>query len=355
VTPSIPSSKRQATAFNALPGAWEKLGDEALLRLRIRDLGLGIESSSLKTRVEKLYQELELKGLKFKPPCYLADEWLCPDRVPIIGIPFFLAHPRLIALEKRMMLEAEGSTEAWCLKLLRHEAGHAFNYAYRLYSRRRWRELFGAFDKPYYSVTYDAKPYSKRFVVHLEDNYAQAHPDEDFAETFAVWLTPGLDWKAKYAGWAAKEKLEYLDSVLAEVGERSPLVKTTSTPWAADRMTSTLQAFYARKKRYLGQEFPGYYDAGLLRAFAPSGEGSPAEKALPFLRRHRKPLIDGISQFVPQRKFDVDKLFEKLLLRTQSLDLRLKHSPETTLMQVTALMTSVLASLHRFNGVHGGK
>jgi hypothetical protein len=335
--------------------AWETLSDEELLQVRIRDLKLGIETSPLRTRVDKLYQELDLKGLVFHPPCYLADEWLCPDQVPIIGIPFFLAHPRLIALEKRMMLEAEGDTEAWCLKLLRHEAGHAFNYAYRLFSRRRWRELFGSFDTPYYSVTYDAKPYSKRFVVHLEDNYAQAHPDEDFAETFAVWLTPGLDWKAKYEGWAAREKLEYLDALLAEVGGKRPRVQKTSTPWSALRMTSTLEAFYDRKKRYLGTEFPGFYDSGLLRVFAAANEGAPAEKALPFLRRHRKAILEGIVHFVPQRKFDVAKLYEKLMLRTKNLDLRLRYSPESSLMQITAMMTSVLASMHRYNGVHGGK
>jgi hypothetical protein len=334
---------------------WDHFTDEELLQVRIRDLGLTLAGSILETRVNQFYQELAAKGLIFKPFFYLADEWLCPDKVPIIGLPFYLAHPRLVALERKMMLEAEGDTEAWCMKLLRHEAGHAFNYAYNLFKRKRWRELFGSFDSPYYNVTYEAKPYSKRYVLHLDDNYAQAHPDEDFAETFAVWLTPGLDWRSKYHGWPAKEKLEYLDLLLGEVGMKAPTNHETVMPWSAARMTSTLQTFYNRKRRYLGAEFPGYYDAGLLRIFSLGGEGAPAERALPFFQRHRKAIIDGVSRFVPQRKYDIDKLYEKLMLRAKGLDLRLRNLPDTSLLQLTSFMTAILASLRRFNGVHEGK
>ncbi len=344
---------RKIKAKPVLESGWEHLPDEKLLQVRIRDLGLSIAGTVLEGRITKLKEELNAKGLIFHPPFYLADEWLCPDQVPIIGLPFYLTHPRLIGLEKRMMLEAEGESESWCMKLLRHEAGHAFNYAYRLFARKGWQEHFGAFDTPYFGATYAAKPYSKRYVIHLQDNYAQAHPDEDFAETFAVWLTPGLDWKTRYQGWPAKDKLEYIDSLLTEVGSQTPRVKKVSMPWSAARMTSSLQAFYDRKRRYLGSEFPGYYDAGLNRVFAASGDG--AVKALPFLRRHRKALIDGVSLFVPQRKYDVDKLYEKLMLRSKGLDLRLRFSPEASLMRLTALMATVLTSLRRFNGVHEGQ
>lgn len=334
---------------------WQNVTDEELLRYPIRRLGLQIEGSVLEGRVARLYSELEERGLVFRPPCYLSDEWLCPDKVPIIGIPFYLAQPRLVALERRMMLEAEGDTEEWCMKLLRHECGHALNYAYRLFARKDWSDLFGPFDAPYYHVTYDAKPYSKRYVVHLEDNYAQAHPDEDFAETFAVWLNPKSDWEARYRGWSALKKLEYVDARVRAVGARSPRVKSTSTPWAADHMTSTLEAFYDRKRKYLGAEFPGYYDPGLLRIFAKGSEGAPPEKASHFLRRHRKVLMKSVALWVPQRKFDVDRLLEKLITRCDHLDLRLSKPPEASLLEVGSFVTAILASLRRFNGVHEGK
>ncbi len=343
------------------PADWEDLPDDELLKLRVRDLGVRIEGTVLEERIARFHSELEARGIGFKPPCYLADEWLCPDKVPMIGIPFFLAHPRLIQLEKKMMLEAEGETEPWCLKLLRHESGHALNSAYRIYKRTRWRELFGPFTTEYYNVTYDAKPYSKRFVVHLEDNYAQAHPDEDWAETFAVWLAPGSDWQERYKDWPALKKLQYVDKVMKEFGPKPPVVTTLDPAWAADKMSVTLAGFYDRKKRYLGGEFPGFYDRGLMRIFsqqAPAGEGKRTAKQLKeikaaqFLRRHRRNLVKVINAFIPQRKFDIDKLAHKLMARCEDLDLFVQKSETETLVELTAYITAIMASMRRFNGDH---
>ncbi|NKB24270.1 MAG: hypothetical protein GKR87_07845 [Kiritimatiellae bacterium] len=180
---------------NSSDSLWANRSDEELLKIRICDFNLEIEGSELAPRIDKLYKELESKGIFFKPTCYLTTEWLCPDKIPMIGIPFCLAHPRLKQLERNMMLEVEGGTETTCIQLLRHEMGHAINYAYRLYRRTRWRELFGPFSTEYNEHNYYSRPYSKQYVLHLPDNYAQAHPDEDFAETFSVWLTPNLDWQ----------------------------------------------------------------------------------------------------------------------------------------------------------------
>jgi len=191
----------------------EKLSSEELLKLRISDLPLSIKDTWLEECIAELYRELEQKDISFKPECYLTDEWLTPDKEPIVGIPFFLAHPVLLKLEKKMMFEAEGSGKEWCMKLLRHETGHAVNYAYKLYRLNRWRELFGPFSSEYEDA-YRFMPYSKSFVRHLEKHYAQCHPDEDFAETFAVWLTPDLNWREKYKGWNALEKLLYVDKLM---------------------------------------------------------------------------------------------------------------------------------------------
>ena len=112
---------------------FSSLSDEELLNLQIRKLHLTIKETKLEKSIQELYRELDERGIRFKPPCYLADEWLSPDGVPVIGIPFYLAHPRLVQLERKMMLEVEGGTKPWCAKLLRHETGHAINYAYKLY------------------------------------------------------------------------------------------------------------------------------------------------------------------------------------------------------------------------------
>ncbi|MCK5393915.1 MAG: putative zinc-binding metallopeptidase, partial [Candidatus Omnitrophica bacterium] len=208
------------------------LSEEELLNTRICDLSIKIQGTWLESCIQELYSEIDEKGLNFRPICYLADEWLTPDGEPVVGIPFFLAHPALIKLEKKMMLEVEGSTHSWCMMLLRHEAGHALNYAYKLYRRKKWQNLFGKMSKEY-ADTYRFRPYSKNFVRHLEDYYAQYHPDEDFAETFAVWLNNKLDWREKYKGWKAINKLNYVDTLMDEIKTKDPIVKNGEKYWVA--------------------------------------------------------------------------------------------------------------------------
>lgn len=334
---------------------WEDLSDNELLKTRVRDLKLQIKGTVLEDRIYRLYAELDAKNIQFHPPCYLADEWLCPDRVPVIGIPFYLTHPRLANLERRMMLEVEGGTDSWCMKLLRHESGHALNYAYQCYRKTRWRELFGNFSTRY-SSSYSARPYSKRFVVHLEDNYAQAHPDEDFAETFAVWLTPNSRWNERYQDWPAIRKLNYVDSLMKRIGSQPPKDFLYTTPWSASRMTSTLEVYYERKRRYLGDDFPGFYNPGLERIFFKKPAiDDRSRKASLFLKRHRKHIINSVSMWSGQRKYDIDKLIRKLADRCDDLGLWLHRSEEETIFETTSFITAVMCNIRSFKRIAFGK
>src|SRR5258708_4147028 len=200
------------------PGEWADWPDEKLLDLRMSQLGLNIEESVLADRISQLQRELEGRGLAhFKPHFWLSDEWFSPDGVPGVAIPFYLAHPRLERLERAYMLEVEGGTPEWCMRILRHEAGHAIDNAYKLRQRRRRQQVFGPSYKAYPQF-YDPKPYSKSFVLHLDSWYAQSHPDEDFAETFAVWMNPESDWRPRYEGWPALKRLEDMDKRRKELG-----------------------------------------------------------------------------------------------------------------------------------------
>src|SRR5512142_34466 len=189
-----------------------------LLGKRISDLGLRIEGSPVEEIVRELYRELDARGLAFHPPVYLSDQWGCPDGIPLIGVPFYLADRRLARLEEEFAVEVEG--EADSMTFLRHECGHAFNYAYCLYDEPEWRKLFGPYSRPY-RERFRVDPLSRDYVRHILGWYAQKHPDEDFAETFAVWLTPGLDWRRQYAGWPALKKLEYVDQTMQAIGSRT--------------------------------------------------------------------------------------------------------------------------------------
>src|SRR3982750_226434 len=208
------------------PDEWTDWPDEKLLDLRMCQLGIAIETSVLAERIEALHQEIETHGLgAFKPHFWLSDEWFSPDGVPGLAIPFYLAHPRLERLERTFMLEVEGGTPEWCMRILRHEAGHAIDNAYKLRQRRRREQVVGPSYKAYPEY-YDPKPYSKSFVLHLASWYAQSHPDEDFAETLAVWLYPDSDWRARYADWPAIKKLEYMDSLMSDIAGKPMLVRT---------------------------------------------------------------------------------------------------------------------------------
>jgi hypothetical protein len=326
----------------ATPADWEALPDDAILQMRIRDFGLDVASSPLQPMVERLYAELDQRGLGFRPSCYLGDEWFCPDKIPIISIPFFLAHPRLKSIELRMMYEVEGGTDEHCMRLLRHECGHAINYAYRLYLRTRWRELFGPFSTTY-STSYYSRPYSRHYVIHLEDNYAQAHPDEDFAETFAVWLTPGADWEHKYARWPVLRKLRYVDNLMQRIARTPPTNTQRSTPYAANRMASTLAAFYRKRKREtVGGEFPGYYDDSLLKLFVAAPADHAGGAAASLLRRHRRHIVNSVTRWTPQRKYDIHQLLQRLIRRCEDLQLCVRGADAETLIEATALICVIV-------------
>lgn len=326
---------------------WEKADDEHILRMRIRDFALETKSSLVEPFIERLYSELSARSIGFHPPCYLADEWLCPDKTPLIGIPFSLAHQRLRDIEKKMIFELEGETEQEFMQFLRHECGHAINYAYRLYKRTRWRDLFGPFSARY-SDNYYYRPYSRRYVLHLKDNYAQAHPDEDFAETFAVWLAPASDWQKRYAGWPVIKKLRYVDSLMDKIGAQQP-VKTFSgrAPWSAARMTSTLAAYYQRRRRDLGTAFQGFYDQALREFFNADGK-NPNLKASKFLQSHRKSLVSSISRWTAYRKYDIDQLVGTLINRCKVLDLYVSDSSPKNIIAVAVMLTTVAGKTIKF-------
>ena len=205
----------------ALP--WTRLSDEELLQLRLCDLRLSLERSPVKAHVRRLYTELAGRGIRFRPHVWLGEEWFSPDGVPGIAVPFYLAHPRLERLERRIMRTVEGGNARWLMRILRHEAGHALDNAYRLRRRKCWREVFGPASLPY-PDRYRARPGSRRYVHHLGEWYAQAHPTEDFAETFAVWLKPHSDWRRSYADWPAFEKLRLVEELMTSVRDEQARV-----------------------------------------------------------------------------------------------------------------------------------
>lgn len=322
------------------------LSDDELLEMRICDLQLKIAGTELESRIQTFNTELAAKGISFKPLCYLGDEWFCPEGCATIAIPFYLAHPRLKRLEEKMMMEVEGGTEAWCMSLLRHEMGHVLNHTYLLQKERRWQKLFGP-PSLEYSDSFRARPYSKRFVRHLEGWYAQSHPEEDFAETVAIWLTPDLDWKQQYKDWKALEKLEYVDATMGKLAGKPPLVFSKTKMSEASRLRSRLALYYRRRRRAYAQEFPDFFDADLKTLFIEASASANAERASTFLRRSAKPILNAVSAWTGEPKFTLNRLLRALAERCSELDLRLRS--DAAGVEVAAYLAT-LASHYRLTG-----
>jgi hypothetical protein len=327
-----------------LPADWASLPDEQLLDVRMADLPVAIEGT-LADRIAQLRRELDERGLRFQLHFYLSDEWFTPDGATAIAVPFYLAHPRLYKLEEAQMLEVEGGEHEWCMRILRHEAGHAIDNAFRLRLRRQRRAVFGAPSKPYPEF-YTPKPYSKSFVLHLDAWYAQSHPDEDFAETFAVWLTPGSEWRPRYSGWPARKKLEYMDALMRSVRDTTARVDNPEEVDPLRRVKKTLRQHYRNKRRYYGVDYPNFYDRDLRRLFSDNPDAG-SMTAAQFIGRIRVPVRRVVAGWTGIYQYTIDQVLEDMIARCRELKLRLAGPEDQARQEFTVLLTvQVMNYLH---------
>ena len=300
--------------------AWARLDDEALLDVRLCDLHLGLAGTPVQGRIRQLYRELAARGIAFRPHAWLALDWFSPDGVPGFAVPFYLAHPRLTRLERRMSGEVEGGNGNWQMRILRHEAGHAIDSAYRLRRRARWRALFGPASRRY-AAQYRVRPASRHHVQHLGEWYAQAHPTEDFAETFAVWLKPNSAWRREYEGWPAFAKLQFIDQLAEEIGDQKPRIVDRGTIEDVTQETGTLREHYRRKlARYRLPRRSGA-DELLLKVFTAAPRNRSSPKAASVLREMRGSLRQQIQRSGAFSEYLVHQVLRLMIERCERLDL----------------------------------
>jgi len=312
------SSSRGVRRRVSLP--WTRLTDEQLLAMRFCDLGLSLERAPLKRRIQRLYDELAGRGLDFKPHVWLSEEWFSPDGVPGFAVPFYLAHPRLERLERRIMREAEGGNARGFMRILRHEAGHALDNAYRLRRRKRWREVFGPASLPY-PHRYRARPGSRRYVHHLGEWYAQAHPTEDFAETFAVWLKPKSDWRRSYAEWPAVDKLHLVDELVDSLrGKRAPVRNRTRVE-PIETNTCTLAEHYRRRIARMRHYRSGLADDLLQKVFTTQRVRKNSMRASRFLRLSSTSLVSSVARELAMERYSVEQILRMIIERSEILKL----------------------------------
>ena len=328
---------------------WPNLSDEELLEQKISRLGLKLDATPLQPLVQQLYDELSQRGLAFHPPCHVGDEWFVPVGIPAIFIPFFLTHDRLRQLERKIILEVEGETPEWFMKLIRHEAAHAYAYAYQFTRKKKWQRTFGRSSAEETPLHYRPRPYSRSFVVHLDDWYAQSHPDEDFAETFAVWLTPGLDWRTRYRGWKALHKLEYVEELMQSLAGKPPLPLPEYRVADYDCLNVKLKTHYTRKRKVYEASFPDFYDNDLRQLFGAGAEVQGCVRASAYLRQNRRQLEEAVCQWTNEKKYRLHRLLARLIDRCDQLGLHLRGEGPQQNLQVSAYITTLIMN-HLFTG-----
>ena len=341
------ATKRKQTAQQK---NWARLSTEKLLDWRICDLGLTLKNSQVEPLIARLFNELEKKQIEFRPHFWISDEWFCPDGIPGVAIPFFLFHPRLRRLEMENMLEVEGGNPRWFMMLLRHESAHALLNAYQLDSEREWRKVFGN-PNSRYPDTYLPKPYSKRFVINLPGWYAQAHPHEDWAETFAVWLNPRSDWKKRYHKWPALKKLQFVDELMQDIQHRKPRLRNKQTEYPVDKIKMTLREFYQQKRERYGMDHPEFFDIDLNKLFVKKEDGGQ-EKASKYIRSVKKEIMYVVERWTGEYKYRINEVLDDMIKRCNELDLRVGDKREHLMPELTACLTMLVMNKLHSGGFH---
>jgi hypothetical protein len=320
----------------------DRISDKELLRLRFCDLPISLQGAPVERRARQVFSELARRRIRVQPSTWLSEEWFNPDGVVGFAIPFYLAHPRLIRLERHLMLEAEGASALEALRILRHETGHAIDEAFQFYRRPEYTTVFGSPRRPYPS-SYAVKPHSRRYVVHLNAWYAQAHPVEDFAETFAIWLRPKRQWRRQYRDWPAIEKLEVVDDWLQEWRDKPPLISNRRPEGELSDNERTLSEHYEEKRAFYGVEATAKFDNELQRIFVSPEEARRTNRTLPpatsILRTIRSPVRKELARPLGVPAYTVDQVLRQLIQRARALNLRHSRPTTRTIDQVVRLVS----------------
>ncbi|MEZ5499687.1 MAG: hypothetical protein R3E77_09695 [Steroidobacteraceae bacterium] len=317
-----------------------------MLDVPLRRLRLTMRNSAVERGVDQLRDELQRRGIRFKPHAWISDEWFSPDGVPGIAVPFYLIHPRLKRIERTHTHMVEGGNHHWLMRILRHEAGHAIDTAYGLRRRKDWRRIFGHASAPYPS-TYISHPSSRRYVLHLGHWYAQAHPTEDFAETFAVWLQPRARWRRDYQGWPALRKLEYIERLMAEIRRTRPRCTNRSRIEPLGEKSQTLAQYYKRKAaRYDFEE--RRYDRMLQRAYA-ARRGARCTRASRFVREMKPQLHRLLTRRARLHPYLVDHAIDSVANRLAQLRLCIRGDRRKAKRVTVRLLERIVLDIMRRN------
>lgn len=300
-------------------------------RTPLANLDASLSYGPFATLYERLLLELKAKGLNFIPTIWVATEWSCPVGSRGFGIPFYILNPKLSSIERATMGSCEANAKSMIMKLLRHECGHAIDNAFRLRGNPERVKLFGKASDPY-PTSYFPCSDPNSFVRHLPDYYAQAHPDEDWAETFAVWLDPKSNWRKKYSPYPkALEKLEFVQRIMSKIKNQKPKWGVTGPIDDISKSNETLDSYYSEKLRCFRINTRKNFFAYMAPIFSTDHGVSAAQ----YLRRNRQIIAKKIAYKTSLRPYVVERLVEELIADCRLQNHRISDSDGVKLERIS--------------------
>ena len=293
-------------------------------------LGFDIKTSLLRQPIERHMALIKRRGIRLKPHFYLGEDWGCVAGTANIEIGFYDAD--LLLKELNAEVRGWANDPRTIDYLLRHETGHAFCYAHRLYKSKAFRKVFGvkgSFFETYPETgRFKPHPWSRDFVNPNRDHYAQKHPDEDFAETFAVWLTPRSSWRRRYRHWPAIRKLFYVDHLMKEIRRVNPprgVKERFFRP--VEKMNWLLAEHYGKEAERFRRAARGYVDDRLREVFPPV-RGDVLRPAAALLRKNHDRLLGRVIQWSLLTEKEGQTILHKLEARSVALKLSYRPGKE---------------------------
>ena len=244
------------------------------------------------------------------------------------------------------MHEVEGGNDKWLMRILRHETGHAIDTAFGLRRRKTWRDTFGKASRRYPS-RYSPRPTSRRFVLHLGHWYAQSHPTEDFAETFAVWLPRDSRWRSQYAGWPALRQARVRrrdDAQAAGQARDCASIATSSSRWPRTRArcASTTGASSAVTSSTRARTLRPAPAARLRHGRRTIRRGLHAGR---FLRKVRPQVERLMIRRARMHPYLVQHVLRTATQRARRMNLRLSHSQRDTKREVLVMLERIMLDM----------
>ena len=325
-------------SFRGTNGEGLPLANSDLLNLRFKDLGLNLSHSPMLKWINDVEKELSVHGLHFKPHYWIADEWFVADGIAGVAIPFYLFHPALTRLHKSQGYEVEGCTEIQFKKLLRHKLGHAIDNAFGLRRSKKRQRLFGL-TSTHYPTSYHPKLHSRHYVRHLNSGYAQAHPDEDWAETFAVWLNPRSNWKERYKNWPALKKLQLVDELMHSLRGLKVKRRDQNTVGDVSHSNKRLKEFYQLQKSQKSINQCGYLKKLVPQVFVSTTSRDENVQTLKFLKSHRRSLCQSVARRTGYHQYQIDFILKDLITTCQSQNLRLPYPQKQSKILVVGALS----------------